>query len=341
MSKVVALKSIMPQRLQAGDLIGVISTSAPTGLYPRRFERGISALKAIGFRVRIGNHCRKTKDHLAGTPAERVEDLHNMFSDPEVKAIFTTVGGYTTNQLLNEIDWELVATHPKVLMGYSDVSCLLIAVWSQTGLRTFLGPALLPQFGEVGGLHPYTLESLRRTLMRPQPIGPITPSQEEIVERLSWEKEDDRPRHSRAHAGPRVVRPGRATGPIVAGNMGSLLTLAGTRLWPNFDGIILFLEEDELETAGSVDRFVTHLRQLSVFEQIAGLALGKFHPAVGLSARVLDEILLCACEGTCFPIVADLDFGHVDPVFLLPIGASVTLEARKGAQIEIADAAVK
>lgn len=333
---------LRPSRLQPGDLIGIVSPASPVAHFvPRRLQRGIQALEEMGFRVRLSEHATARHGHTAGTIEQRLADLHAMFADPEVRGIITTIGGYNSHQLLDGLDYNLIRNNPKVLLGYSDITALHIGIHSQTGLVTCLGPAVLPQFGEVGGLGPYMLENFRRTLCSGAPVGPIAPSPMVVDEHLRWDQEDDRPRRHRPNAGPRTLRPGAASGRIVAGNAGTLLLLAGTPYWPDLQGAILCLEDDESETPATIDRYFTHLRHMGVFEQIAGLVVGRFAPQVGFSPTdSLDELLLTATRGYSFPIAVDFDFGHWDPIFILPNGVQADLRAAGQAELALLESAV-
>ncbi len=148
---------IFPERLQKGDKIGIVSPSSPVAAFcPKRLQRGVGELEKRGFTVKLGKHVLEHYKHTAGTVQQRIEDLHAMFADDEVKAIVCTIGGLNSNQLLEFLDYDLIQKHPKIFMGFSDITALLNAVYAKTGLVTYLGPALLPQFGEYGGTLPYT-----------------------------------------------------------------------------------------------------------------------------------------------------------------------------------------
>ena len=312
-----------------GDTVGVVSLSAPVvAECPRRYRRGLQELERRGFRVRPGAHVAARHGHTAGTPEQRLADLHVLWRDPEVRAILNTIGGYNSHHLLEDVDYEYIARHPKLFVGYSDITAIHVALHARTGLVTVLGPALLPQFGEYGGVHPYTWEHFQRVTMRAEAPGELRPSPEWTAEHLRWDVEDDRPRRFIPNPGPRTLRPGRAEGPILAGNAGTLLLLAGTPWWPRVDGVILCLEEDEAETPATVDRMLTQLRHMGVFGRISGLVLGRFHPRVGFSDDdPLDAVVLRAVRGYEFPVAVDFDFGHTDPIFCLPLGIRARLEA--------------
>lgn len=321
--------ALRPVRLRPGDTIGIVSPASPVAAYcPRRFRRGVEELEKKGFRVRVGEHALAATGHTAGGIGQRLADLHAMFADPEVKAVLCTIGGFNSHQLLEDLDFDLIRSNPKIFMGYSDITALHAGIWGRTGLTTFLGPALLPQFGESGGVHPYTWHWTERILMTPEPAGEVEPSRQVIHEVLRWETEDDRPRRQEPTPGPRTLRPGVAEGPILAGNMGTLLLLAGTPYWPGVDGVLLCLEEDEDETPASIDRFLTQFRQMGVYERISGLIFGRFRQEVGFSEEdPLDAIVEQATRGYSFPIALDFDFGHTDPMFPLPLGVRARLEA--------------
>ncbi len=333
---------IKPAQLHRGDTIGIVSPSSPVAaLCPRRMQRGVEALQQMGFHVMVGKHAQKRTGHTAGSIEQRLEDLHEMFANPQVKAIIATIGGLNSHQLLEELDYQLISRHPKIFMGYSDITSLLAAIHQRTKLVTFMGPAVLPQFGEFGGLLPYTREAFERTLMQRDPIGVLPVSEAWIEEHLRWDQEDNRARATRPNDGMKVLKTGEARGPILAANMGVLLLLAGTPYFPEVEGRILCLEDDESETPGTIDRYLTQIRQMGVFERISGLVIGRFHPRVGFSQEdSLPELLLQATRGYHFPIVYDADFGHTDPMTVLPLGVEAYLKAKEQPTLAIMESAV-
>jgi muramoyltetrapeptide carboxypeptidase len=333
---------LRPPALKRGDTVGIYTPSVPLpSLRPRRFTRGIAELERLGFCVRLAKHARGAQGHRSGTIAERVADLHELFADPEVRCVMSAIGGFNSNSLLEELDYDLIGANPKVFVGYSDVTALHAAIWSRTGLAVVLGPAVMVQFGEFDGVDPYTWSMFERTVTRAEPAGVLEPSSEWTDELLEWDERDDRRRARRPNQGPRVVREGLAEGPIVAGNCTTLLGLAGTSFWPDLDGAILCIEDDAEETPARVDRMLTQLRLLGVYERIAGLALGRFQPGSGFGADApLDPIVLEATRGHEFPVVADLDFGHTDPMLSLPWGVNALLDATEEPRFELREAAV-
>lgn len=289
---------------------------------PNRLQRGIQELKKHGFQVKLGEHVSKHYKHMAGTVQQRIEDLHAMFADNEIKAIICTIGGYNSNQLLEFLDYDLIKQHPKIFVGYSDITAPLNAIYAKTGLVTYLGPAILPQFGEYEGMLPYTWEYFEKILMQTERVH-VRASQQWTDEFTPWDKEDNRPRATKSNEGIKIILKSGLTssGTLIGGNLGTLLLLNGTSYMPNLEGTILCVEEDEIETPATVDRFLTQLRHIGAFSKIKGMLIGRFNSKVGFKKEdSLEDVVLAATEGYDFPILYDLDFGHTDPMLTIPIG---------------------
>ncbi|WP_214771635.1 MULTISPECIES: S66 peptidase family protein [unclassified Exiguobacterium] len=331
-----------PARLKEGDTIAIVSPASAIAAYvPRRLQRGIETLERMGFQVLVMPNATAVHSHTAGTIGERVQDLHMAFRDPEVKAIIATIGGFNSHQLLDELDYDLIRDNPKILLGYSDITALHAAIYAKTGLTTFLGPAILPQFGLLDGLDDYTEQSFKRTLMQTEPIGKIVASSEWTDEVLRWDVHDDRPKKRQPNAGMLIGRTGEGTGPILAGNCGTLLLLAGTSYMPSFEDVVLMLEDDGSETPETIDRYFTQLRHLGVYDEISALVIGRFESQVDFDPDfTLKDIILRATRGYDFPIVLDADFGHTDPVLTLPLGVTASVRVGDEIEIEIVDSAV-
>jgi muramoyltetrapeptide carboxypeptidase len=176
--------------------------------------------------------------------------------------------------------------------------------------------------------------------MHPEPIGELAPSPEWTAEVLRWDEDDDRPRAMQANPGPRVVRTGTVEGWLAPANLTTLLTLAGTSFWPDLAGAILCLEADEEETPGTVVRRLQQLRQIGVLADARALVVGRVPPSVGLAATDLDELLLAVTAGLDVPIAVDFDFGHTDPIVVLPWGLRASLEAEEDPRLTLLEAAV-
>jgi len=314
---------IRPPVLGPGDIIGVAAPSADIAAnVPRRVARGVAELERRGFSVRLGEHVERPSGRVG-----KLEDLHALFGDGEVRAIVCTTGGTDSHQLLEELDYDLVAANPKIFCGYSDITALQAAISTRTGLVTFMGPSLLSDWAEFGGVPAYTWAEWEATVMRAESRGEIGVASEWSSEITEWDKEDDRPREWVSNPGPRTVRGGTAEGPLVPANLSTLLLLAGTPWWPELGGAILALEAGEVEQGWWVERSLCQLRQIGVFSRAAGLAFGRCNPDSRIEPAELDRLLLDATRGANLPIAVDFDFGHTEPHCTLPWGVQARLDA--------------
>jgi muramoyltetrapeptide carboxypeptidase len=143
---------LVPSKLKPGDTIGVVTPSAPISMSPSpdpfvELERGITMLKKLGFKVRLGEHALKEGFFTAGSSRERAEDINNMFADPKIKAIIPSHGGYNYNGCLPYLDWDVIRDNPKNLMGFSGCTIFLLAMYARVGLVTFHGNKIIWHFG--------------------------------------------------------------------------------------------------------------------------------------------------------------------------------------------------
>lgn len=330
------MQRVLPSALRPGDTVGLVSTSSPVAAScPRRLRRAMAAIEDLGYHVRVAEHATARTGHTAGTAEQRAADLHAMFADPEIQAVMNTIGGLNSNQLLPLLDFDLIADNPKILVGYSDVTTVLHAVTSRTGLVTFYGPAALPQFGEYPAPMRFTVDAFQRVVGSPEPAGRLPTSRAWTGEILRWDEEDDRSRTMTPNRGPIAMRPGQAAGPLWAGNLGCLLLLAGTAWWPDLDGAILCVEDDEEETPGSLDRYFTHLAATGALDTIAGLLIGRLPPQVGIDDVTLEEIVTRTVPAD-IPVAYGLDFGHTDPLWTLPLGIESRLNVSGARAVELA-----
>lgn len=318
---------VKPRRLAPGATLGIVSLSSPVpAQLPRRFERGCQALRDLGYRVRVPEAARARHRYMAGSVESRVRSLVELWEDDEVDAIVSSIGGHSTHQLLEYLPFDRFRARPKPFIGYSDTTTLQLALYSQAGLVSFYGPALMPQFGEHGGPVAYTWSGFERALHRAG-VGPVPAAPGWIEERLRWDELDTRPRQLVPGSTRRCLRSGSASGPLIVANAGCLLLLAGTRYFPELDGSVLILEEDETEQPGTIDRYFTQLRHLGVWERIAALGVGRFPKEVQLEDAALDELIECSVGPRRIPILVGLEVGHVEPMTTLPIGTRAELDA--------------
>ena len=297
-------------RLQVGDTVGIVSPSwGGASVFPHRLERGIQQLEALGFKVKIGEHARNQRGFVSDTAENRAQDIHKMFADSEVKAIFSAIGGDHSCHLLPHLDFDLIHANPKIFVGYSDTHILSVAIWKQTRLVTFVGPAVLTDFAEFPSMFEYTRDHMMRLLTRSEPIGRIEPSPWWTEEFLDWsEKKDlERPRMQQPSDGWVWLKGGQAEGVLIGGRLESLQHLRGTRFWPDWE---------------------------------KGLLVGRPMYYTDAQKQQLREVLLERTRRYDFPIIMNMDFGHTAPQFTLPIGCRARIDIEHQ-QFEIIESAVE
>lgn len=331
------------ERLRRGDTMGVCSPSfGALGLFPHRGDQAVANLRhSLGLRVSFSSHafCRDT--WVSAPAADRAQDLHALFLDPEITAIITAIGGDHANQMLPYLDWDLIRTHPKIFVGYSDGTVLSLAIHQMTRLVTFFGPALVPTFGEYPVLLRYTQDFFERALMQPEAMGLVRPSLEWTDEYLDWSTREDqiRARTMRKNAGPLWLRRGEGEGRLVGGCFESLEHLRGTRYWPDFSGALLFLElSEEAPSPSRVDAMLSDYENMGVLGEISGILLGRLYRYPDEDVDTLYQVFRDRTARWNLPILANLDFGHTDPMITIPVGVQARMSA---AGWEILEGAVR
>lgn len=307
---------LKPHRLAAGQTIGLIAPASTTE-DDDAIRLALETVESLGFRVRAGAHLFARHGYFAGRDAQRLADLHAMFADESVDAIFVLRGGWGSSRLLPGLDFDLIRHHPKVLLGYSDITSLLNPITALTGLVTFHGP--------IGGqvFTAYTLDEWRRVLVEPQapliigapPPHEAAPGQVERVNRLT------------------TLVGGQAQGRLLGGNLTLLAHLAGTPYFPNLTDAILFLE-DIGEQVYRIDRMLTQLRLTGALTGVAGVVFGKFtdcRPTYSSGRSLtLEEVLGEWSQAIGAPALRGLMIGHVPDMTVLPLGCQAELDADAG-----------
>lgn len=317
-------KLLRPRALRPGDTVGLITPSSYVS-DPGLLAAAERTVRYFELNPKFGRNVRKREGYLGGSTDERLDDLHAMFADPAVNAIFAIRGGYGSAQLLDRIDYGLLRRNPKIFLGYSDITALHLGIRKRAGLMTFHGPVAL------SGFSGYTQKYFRRALFETAPIGPVTNPPE---------SNPLRPAHTL-----RTIRPGAARGPLTGGNLTLIATTMGTPFEIETAGRILLLE-DVGEEPYSIDRMLTQLRLAGKLDAAAGIVFGEcrdcrprdfkpgFESTLSLG-EVLDEIL----GKLRIPVLAGLTFGHTDDQLTLPLGAMASLDADKG-ELNIEEAGV-
>jgi muramoyltetrapeptide carboxypeptidase len=309
---------IKPPRLKKGDTIGIISpASAPMDL--SRIDKGIAYLEKLGYKVKEGKYIRQEYGYLSGTDEERLYDLHDMFSDKNIKAIFCTRGGYGTPRILNKINYSLIKKNPKIFVGYSDLTGMQNAIYKKTGLITFSGPMLAVEMYNT--IDPFTEENFWRMISSPKKIGQlVNPENEMLISNKA----------------------GKTTGLLLGGNLSLVLAIFGTPYLPNLKHNILIIEDID-EEPYKVDRYLAQLRNSGLLNEIAGLIIGemtdcepkdKTKPSLSLE-QVLKDYL----SDLKLPIIQNLKYGHVPKKLTIPFGIKAKMDSNKNS-IEFLEGAV-
>lgn len=322
---------LKPPKLQLGDTVGIISPSwGGAGTFPHRVEQGVRQISRLGLKVRFAEHALNQNGYVSDTPDNRARDIHEMFADPDVRAIIASIGGDHACHLLPLLDFELIRNHPKIFMGYSDVTVLNVAIWKKTGLVTFNGATLLTDFAEYPHMLGYTREHFLKAVMGEDAIGVVEPSSYWTEEFLDWgEKKDlERPRVLWPSSGWTWLKDGKAEGRLVGGCLESLQHLRGTEYWADWENAIFFFETSEGKPSPStLDGMLMDYQNMGVFEKIRGLLVGRPISYSDAEKKLLRDIILERTRDYSFPIVTDMDFGHTSPQFTLPLGVTARIDS--------------
>lgn len=291
-----SIPPLLAPALKPGDRIGV---AAPAGPFPRdRFEMGLERLKNLGFQVEIPPGVFRKNGFLAGTDEERAAGLTAMFADPNVKAVIAARGGYGCMRLLDRIDFETLSHPPKILLGFSDITALLLAFQKKTGMVGIHGPVVT----SLSDADDATLSHLKG-LLTGRRVFPIQPQEM------------------------RAMRPGRVEGRLLGGNLTLLVHLLATPYVPNLDGAILFLE-DVSEASYRLDRLLITLKLAGLWDNLAGVILGDFNQC-GPPEEIRD-ITQRVFSDFPGPVVTGFPIGHGARNLALPVGARAVLDADAG-----------
>lgn len=305
-------RTLLPMPLSRGDTVGLVSPSSATddslGLQLTR-----EAMEALGFTVRTGAHYAGRRGYLAGTDAERAEDLNRMFADKSVNAVICVRGGWGAARLLPLLDYPAIRRNPKVLLGYSDITALHCAIQAKTGLVTFHGPI------GAGSWNKFVVDQFERVFFK-----------RELMQYQNKLEAGDElvPRRNRTA----TITSGKARGALIGGNLSVLAALAGSSYLPDFSGKILFLE-DVSEAPYRIDRMLSTLKLMGALEQIAGFIFGECTdctPGDGYGSLTIEQILDDYIKPLKIPAYRGAMIGHLREQFIVPVGGQVEMDADAG-----------
>lgn len=328
-------------RLQKGDVIGIYSPSSPvTFTAPKRFQRAKTFLQRKGFEIIEGNLTGQFDHYRSGTIQERAEELNTLIRNQNVKCIISTIGGMNSNSLLPYIDYEAFKKNPKIVIGYSDATAILLGLYAKTGIPTFYGPAFVSSFGEFEPFVNFTYEYFKEILIDLQHIPYKLCKPPYWTDEFSnWEeKTHEKEKHENHWI---CVNSGRVTGRLIGGNLNTMEGIFGSPYMPEIrEGDILFIE-DSTKNAAIIERSFSMLKLSGVFDKVAGIILGKHEQFDDLGTnRKPYEVLLEVLQNQNIPFIADFDSCHTHPMLTVPLGIQVELDATNKS-VKIAERWVK
>lgn len=329
------LQVIKPPALEKGEIIGIVATSFPfpnpadeSNSYYREYKKGVKVIENMGFRTKEAKNIRKTKWWFAGTPKERASDINDMFADPEVKAIIVHDGGTSSISTLELINYEIVRKHPKPFIGFSDITNIHSALFSQVGLVGFHGPLLTYSLGRVWEQFlPNKREEGKKLLFDALTSTSTIGKRIALTKWESWHE-------------------GKAEGQLFGGNISILASLIGSKYFPklnNLKGSILFWEIDNVPSY-RIEKALYQFKYAGIIDVISGMLIGKL-PDIkktvwsGLIEPTPKEIIMEILKGYNFPIIGEMDFGHKTVDFPMPIGLKAKINADR-LSFEILESAV-
>ncbi|EZX14699.1 hypothetical protein V070_02834 [Staphylococcus aureus C0673] len=287
--------------LNRGDVVGVVALASPPN--QTHLKNGLKLLEEkYGIRFKLAKNIDRVHGHLAGTDDERLDSLHDMLEDDEVKGIICACGGYGTPRIVERIDYNLVKAHPKIIWGYSDITCLHNAISQQTGLVTFQGPMIASDIGDT--YNEISIGSFEQ-LFNGEAVSYPT-------DQLTFKS----------------LVGGHVEGEIVGGCLSLLVSSLGTPYEIDTKDKILFIE-DIGEVPYKVDGFLQQLKSAGKLDDASGFIFGPFtdsepkNPKKSLTMKeVLDDFITPLNK----PAVYDLNIGHCTPHFAIPFGTEATLD---------------
>lgn len=293
---------IRPQRLRKGDTIGIIAPSSPPN--QENLKQSFAFLEQLGLKWKLGKHIQNVNGYLAGTDEERLQDLHDMFADPEIKGIICASGGYGSARYTDKIDLQLMKEHPKVFWGFSDITFLHTAMGLYSNIVTFHGPMLASCVGKES-FHELSAKMFQ------QLFEPMELHYTSDISQLE------------------TITGGVATAELVGGNLSLLARGIGTKFEIDTKDKLLLIEDVD-EDSYRIDGMLNQLRMAGKFKDVAGVVVGDFSKTNLEKQKVsqsLADVLNHYLGDIGKPVVKGFKIGHCEPHFAIPLGVEAKLDA--------------
>lgn len=291
---------IKPRALKQGDTIGLVAPASP--IYEQSvFNKMLEDVQGLGYKIKLGGHVQKRNGYLAGTDSERAQDVMDMFEDPDVDGIICIRGGWGANRMLEHLDFDLVRRNPKMFCGFSDITSLHMAFYTQSGLHTFHGPVGKSVWNE------YTISAFRQVVQQ--------------GEKASFRIPRDADESF-------TITAGKSRGKLFGGNLTVLVSMIGSDYLPSFEGSILFLE-DIGESVYRIDRMLTQLKLSGILDQISGFIFGKCTDcSQGENSLSLEQVFEDHIGRLGIPAFYGAMISHEDNNLTLPIGIEAEMDTQ-------------
>lgn len=295
-----AKELIKPPALKRGDTIGLVAPASP--IYePSVFNKMLEDVQSLGFKIKLGKHVQERNGYLAGTDIERAQDVMDMFEDPEVDGIICIRGGWGSNRMLEHLDYDLVRRNPKVFCGFSDITSLHMAFYTQSGLHTFHGPVGKSVWNE------YTSMAFRQVV------------EQGIRSTFRIPRDTDESF---------TITSGKSRGKLFGGNLTVLVSMIGSDYLPSFESSILFLE-DIGESVYRIDRMLTQLKLAGILDQLSGFIFGKCTDCTeGENSLSLAQVFKDHISPLGIPAFYGAMISHEDNNLTLPIGIEAEMDSQ-------------
>ena len=315
-------KVTKPAALKKGDTIGLVCP-AYSSFIKEDVQIAIESLEAMGFQVKQGDHIFDRYGYLAGKDEDRAADINKMFADKKVDAIMAMHGGWGCARILPLLDYKTIKRNPKIFIGYSDITALLLGIYAQTNMVTFHGPVGSSSWNN------FSVENFKSILMdgnAARMTNPVSKG-DNLVQT-----------ENRIY----TINPGKAKGRLMGGNLTVLSNIIGSPYTPDFKDAILFLE-DVGEDLYRIDRMLTQLKLAGILNQLSGFVFGKCTDCPpskgGYGSLTMEDIFEDHIKPLKIPAFSGTMIGHIKDKFTIPLGIEATIDAEKGS-IELSESAV-
>lgn len=319
------MKPIIPPRLKQGDEIRIVAPALSLATVPRTsIAIAQKRLTSLGFRISFGKNVLKKNMFKSSSIQDRIEDINDAFSNPNIRMILCATGGYNSNQLLPYLDYALIKQNPKIFCGYSDITAMNNALFAKTGLITYQSPCF-STWGMKKGFE-YTQKKF---------LGCVMTSKRFLMDASEYWSDDDWDKNQNKriflpNKGLKTLAKGTAEGTIIGGNLCTLNLLQGTEYMPNLRNTILFIEDDDLVQKNFIKEFNRNLQSLLQqpdAKNISGIVFGRFQKKCYVKKKQLIETVRSISALSGIPIIAGADFGHTTPQCTFPIGGKAKIVA--------------